>query len=158
MDSPLQPTSDRLDPTPSIASPSTSSPTAQTPPVTPTLACCRPFPTAIPLHHREAFQWAPPLYLATNPVCHHTSLLPGHSTADHRPLADRILPASRRCRWGREPPLVLPWAESMRWAGPSPIQMGRATLEAARLNSALCKFSIRLNLINSNKMKSILNF
>jgi hypothetical protein len=43
-------------------------------------------------------------------------LLPGHSTANHRPLAGRILLASHRRRWGRRPPLVLPWAESPRRA------------------------------------------
>jgi hypothetical protein len=42
-DNPLQPTSDRLEPTPSTAPPSTSSPTARIPPVTPTLACHRLF-------------------------------------------------------------------------------------------------------------------
>jgi hypothetical protein len=99
------------------------------------------------------FQWA--LSLPTpksSPLV--TGLLPSHSTADHRPSAGQILPASRWCRWGRKPPLVLPRAERLRWARPSPIQMGWATVEAACLHSALCQFHIRLNLINSNKIKS----
>jgi hypothetical protein len=36
----------------------------------------------------------------------------------HRPPAGRILPASHRCRRGRKPPLALPQAKRLRWAGP----------------------------------------
>jgi hypothetical protein len=64
-------------------------------------------------------------------------LLPDHSTVDHRPPAGQILPTSHRRRWGRRPPLFLPRAKRPRWVGPSPIQMGRANVEAARVHSAI---------------------
>jgi hypothetical protein len=76
MDSPLQPVSDRLDPTPSTAPPSTLSPTTQTPPVTPALACRCPSPAANkpssapppPLHHHQSI--LPPCRLAPRALHH----------------------------------------------------------------------------------------
>jgi hypothetical protein len=96
---------------------------------------------------------SPPLSLATNPVSHPAGLLSGNSTADHRLPVGWILPASHRCRRGRKPPLALPWAKRLRWVGPSPIRMGRATAEAGRMNSTFCYFSVKLNQFIPNQIQ-----
>jgi hypothetical protein len=72
--------------------------------------------TRIALPLAAQFRWALPLPTPKIQPPLVAGLLPGHSTANHRPLADRILLASHRRRWGRRPPLVLPWAESPRRA------------------------------------------
>jgi hypothetical protein len=42
-------------------------------------------------------------------------LLPGHSTIDHRPPAGRILPTSRRRRWGEELPYFSVMGQKVKW-------------------------------------------
>jgi hypothetical protein len=86
---------------------------------------------------------------AANPVCHPAGLLFDHSTADRRPPTGQI--------FAGKPPVPMrekasPGAASgrkaeMGWA--SPIQMGRATTEVARMNNAFCYFFLRINSIHS---------
>jgi hypothetical protein len=52
-----------------------SSPTVPTAPATSTPACCRSFPAADPLHHRQSHPVSSLLFAAPNPDCHPIGLL-----------------------------------------------------------------------------------
>jgi hypothetical protein len=111
---------------------------------------------SITLHHHRptALVRIPPPF-TPNQVHHLPGLLPDHSTTDHRPSADRILPASRRHRWGRRAPLFWLWAKrvklarSLSWARPS------TSAGSAHCTSDISLLSFKLFKLNS---KISLNF
>jgi hypothetical protein len=136
IDSPLQPLSDRLNPTPSIVPPSTSSPTARTPQVTPTPACRRPSPATDPLRYGWAIQWAPapspppPCRLAPRPL-------------HRRPQAISVDGEKSSPVFGQEP--KKPYGPS-HFAGPGPVPLWTQ----AHCNNAILYFFL------SNYSNSIL--
>jgi hypothetical protein len=118
----LQSSSDHLDPTPSITPPSTSSPTARTPPRTPTSACRRSPPPqrSLPVRSTPLFgrQTGPsphrlaPRPLHRRPPAAHLSDFTGNSPVPTGEKASPILSQAERLRWAR--PLRSGWAEHCR--------------------------------------------
>jgi hypothetical protein len=106
-DSPLQPLSDRLDPTPSVAPSSISSPTALTQLMTPTLACWPLFPAADPLHCGQASLVSFFLPAAPKLVHHPTALLPEPSSLHLVTGTAGIRPGRRRPAPWEQAPLPL---------------------------------------------------